>query len=66
MIPWTWFGMTTNASRSISGLIEADRTHSLTMMQPTSFSCTFPFTIRPNRHSRRCVQMVTKYAPVAA
>jgi hypothetical protein len=66
MIPWTWFGMTTNASRSISGRMDLDLAHSLATMLPASFNCTSPSLISPNRHARRCVQIVTKYAPVAA
>ena len=59
-IPWTWLGITTNASGSKFG----NRTHSRSQIfftnWPASFNRNPPSNISPNKHSESRTQMVTK------
>jgi hypothetical protein len=59
-IPWTWFGMTTNASnrafRKWSGIVCQ---HARTI-SPTSFNRTAPSATSPNAQIRSFAQIVTK------
>jgi len=61
-MPCRWFGITTNASNTISSRIVSDRFHSRTTIRPYAFSPMRPGRTVPKRHRRSCVQMVTKYA----
>ena len=66
MIPCTWLGIITNASRSIVGKRRGNASHSDNAIRPASFNRISPSTTSPNTCWRSCVHMVTKYAPTLA
>lgn len=64
-MPWTWLGMTTQASNVTFGRTTSVRSHWSSTILPQAFRRTAPSVTSPNTLMRSCVTTVTKYAPAS-